>query len=170
MGFVMKNDLGTLFVRLRKGVIKSPRRQRVCAHYVLWLVLFVLPLTAVATNHLLRQDKLMVGLNGDATVQFIQITVEDGTQKRWGPQSGEAASRAMLVFFDGAGVETGRFFFPSNPPAGLNSVLIATPKFAALPGAPVPDFIMPPLLSAGGGKVCFRGNPANPFAFDVNLC
>jgi uncharacterized repeat protein (TIGR01451 family) len=133
-------------------------------------LLLGLPLPTIATNHILREDGLMTGLNGDVTIQFIQITVADGTQKRWGPQSGESASRAMLVFFDSAGLETGRFFFPSNPPAGANTVLIATPRFAALAGAPRPDFIVPPLLSPVGGKVCFRGNPANPFAFNVNLC
>src|SRR4026209_2280695 len=75
----------------------------------------------------------------------------------------------MLIFFNGAGIETGRFFFPSNAPVGQNTVLIATTNFAALPGAPIPDFIIPPLISPGSGKVCFRGNPANPFAFGVNL-
>ena len=112
----------------------------------------------------------MAGLNGDPTIQVIQITVSDGGQKAWGPQGGETASRAMLVFFNGAGVETGRFFFPFNAPAGQNTILIATTNFAALPGAPIPDFIIPPLISPGSGKVCFRGNPANRFAFDVNLC
>ena len=69
-----------------------------------------------------------------------------------------------------AGVQTGQFFFPNNAPIGQNTVLIATTNFANLPGAPTPDFIIPPLLSAGSGKVCFRGNPANRNAFGVNLC
>jgi uncharacterized repeat protein (TIGR01451 family) len=123
-----------------------------------------------ATNHILRQDELMVGLNGDPSVQFIRITVSDGTQKAWGPGPGEGSSRAMLVFFNGAGVQTGQFFFPNNAPVGQNTVLIATTNFANLPGAPTPDFIIPPLLSPGSGKVCFRGNPANRNAFGVNLC
>ena len=49
-------------------------------------------------------------------------------------------------------------------------MLVATTAFAALPGAPVPDFVMPPLMKPINGKVCFVGNPANPFSFDVNLC
>ena len=112
----------------------------------------------------------MVGFNGDPSVQFIQITVSDGTQKAWGPGPGESSSRAMLVFFNAAGVQTGQFFFPSDARVGQNTVLIATTNFANLPGAPVPDFIMPALLSSGSGKVCFRGNPANRNAFGVNLC
>ncbi len=125
---------------------------------------------ATATNHILRQDELMVGLNGNPNVQFIQITVADGTQKSWGPGPGETTSRAMLVFFNGVGALTGQFFFPSNAPIGQTTVLIATTNFANIPGAPVPDFIIPPLLSPTNGKVCFRGNPANPNAFAVNLC
>jgi uncharacterized repeat protein (TIGR01451 family) len=140
--------------------------------HILWLALWpavCFPFRSAATNHLLRQDELMAGLNGDATIQFLQITVAGGDQKAWGP-NGSTASRAMLVFFNGAGVETGRFFFPSNAPLGANTVLIATTNFASLPGAPTPDFLIPPLITPGSGKVCFRGNPANRQAFDVNLC
>src|SRR5688572_26679887 len=130
----------------------------------------LLPSSLVATNHILRQDEIMAGFGGDARVQFIEITVGGNDQKAWGPQLGEIASRAMLVFFDGNGIQTGTFFFPSNAPIGQSTVLIATTNFAALPGAPIPDFIIPPLLSPGSGKVCFRGNSANRSAFGVNLC
>jgi uncharacterized repeat protein (TIGR01451 family) len=129
-----------------------------------------LALDLAATNHILRQDEIMAGLGGNPNVQFVEITVSGGDQKEWGPPFPGAASRAMLVFFNGQGAEVGRFFFPANAPIGGNTVLIATTNFAALPGAPIPDFIMPPLMSPGSGKVCFRGNPASPGAFDVNLC
>src|SRR5262245_12024690 len=122
-----------------------------------------------ATNHILREDQLMAGFNGDPAVQYIVITVGGNDQKAWGPQGGEVASRAMLVFFDSNGVQTGTFFFPNNPPQGGLSVLIATANFAALPGAPIPDIVIPPLIQPGSGKVVFRGNPSNPFRFDVNL-
>jgi uncharacterized repeat protein (TIGR01451 family) len=128
-----------------------------------------LALPASATNHILRQDQLMAGFNGDPTVQFLVITVGGNDQKAWGPQGGETSSRAMLVFFNSNGVQTGTFFFPNNPPQGGLSVLIATTNFANLPGAPVPDIIIPPLINPGSGKVSFRGNPANPFRFDVTL-
>src|SRR5262245_42340160 len=65
-----------------------------------------------ATNHILRQDEIMAGLNGDARIQFVEITVSGGDQKAWGPPGPSLPSRAMLVFFNGAGVEVGRFFFP----------------------------------------------------------
>jgi hypothetical protein len=61
----------------------------------------------------------------------------------------------MLVFFDINGKRTGRFVFPTNAPAGGNQVLIATSAFAALPGAPTPDFIMPADLMAQSGKLLF---------------
>lgn len=125
---------------------------------------------ARATNHILRQDEAMAGMNGDARIQYIQMTVSGGDQKAWGPAAPGEPSRAMLLFFDAAGNETGRFFFPNNAPVGQNTVLIATSNFANLPGAPVPDFIMPPLLSPGSGKVCFRGNPASRGSFSINLC
>jgi hypothetical protein len=67
----------------------------------------------------------------------------------------------MLVFFDGAGRQTGKFKFPHNVPADANPQLIATQDFANMPGAPTPDFIMPPLLSPFGGQVCFTNNPLN---------
>ena len=111
----------------------------------------------------------MAGFGGDPTVQFLVITVGGNDQKAWGPQSGESASRAMLVFFNSNGVQTGTFFFPNSPPQGGLSVLIASTNFANLPGAPVPDILIPPMINPGSGKVSFRGNPANPFRFDVTL-
>jgi uncharacterized repeat protein (TIGR01451 family) len=154
----------------RRGLSRSNRANSLFQRAAAFACAAAIVFNAAATNHILRQDELMVGLNGDATVQFIQITVSDGTQKAWGPGPGESVSRAMLVFFNAAGLETGRFFFPNNAPIGANTVLIATANFAAVPGAPVPDFVIPPLLSPAGGKVCFRGNPANRAAFGVNLC
>jgi hypothetical protein len=125
------------------------------------------PFSSAGTNHILRMDEVMAGLNGDPTIQFIEITVENDLQKAWGPDS-RGNSRAMLVFSNGD--RTDAFFFPGNAPGGGNRVLIATTNFAALPGAPVPDFLIPPLISPGSGQVCFRGNPASREAFSVFLC
>jgi cytochrome c peroxidase len=119
--------------------------------------------------------EVAAGVNGDSQVQLVQLKVAS-TGLLWGPQGGEAEGRAMLVFHDAAGTETGRYIFPGDPPAGtpdsngFYSILLGTTKLAALPGSPAPDFILPAgLIAAGGGKVCFRENPANPH-FDVNLC
>ncbi len=125
-----------------------------------------------ATNHIVHIDEVMAGANGDSRIQFIEMRASDDSQKEWGPNRdlSEEAGRAMLVFFDINGKRTGRFVFPTNAPPGGNQVLIATSAFAALPGAPRPDFIMPTDLLAQSGKVCFRDNPANPNRFFVNLC
>lgn len=125
---------------------------------------------AVATNHIVRIDSVMAGLAGSPNVQFVQMVTSGNSQKRWGPQGGETEGRAMLVFFDASGIETGRFVFDRDPPSGQNTVLIATQAFADLPGAPTPDFIIPTgLIRPGSGKVCFKNNPANT-AFTINLC
>jgi cytochrome c peroxidase len=122
-----------------------------------------------ATNHETRLDGVMAGANGDTNVQFIHMVVENGEQKAWGPQAGETESRAVLVFFDAAGNQVGQFKFPTNAPGGGNSVLIATAAFTDLTGLRA-DFVMPPLVVPGSGKVCFRGNPANSNSFHVTLC
>lgn len=126
--------------------------------------------SAHATNHLVRINEVLAGLNGDSNIQFIEILVSDDGQKSWGPQNGEAAGRAMLEFTNAEGIATGRFVFPKNPAAGARNVLIATSAFAALTGAPRVDFIMPALMPANSGKLCFKGNPDNSNAFVVTQC
>lgn len=125
--------------------------------------------SAWATNHINRMDEIMAGMEGDPSVQYIMITAANDGEKNWGPQGGEAESRAMLVFFDAEGNQTGVFKFPNDAPNGAGTVLIATPAFTNRTGLRA-DFVIPPMLSPGSGKVCFRGNPANPNRFDVNLC
>lgn len=123
-----------------------------------------------ATNHDLHMDELMAGANGNSRIQFIVVRRHFSGQNQWGP-NGAPQSRAMLVFFDAVGREIGKFKFPSNPADNSSlRTLIATAEFAALPGAPTPDFIIPPLMNAISGKVCFRNNPANFSAFVINQC
>ena len=124
---------------------------------------------ALATNHIVRINEIMTGLNGDSSIQFVEVTAADPGQKDWGPM-GALVGRAMLVFFDANGVQTGRFVLPSNPPAfGVSdNVLFATQAFEDATGLQ-PDFTIPPLLSPNAGKVCFRDNPDNSF-FTVNIC
>src|SRR3989454_5420239 len=133
-------------------------------------VLFLLSQSRVrATNHFVHITEVMAGANGNSKVQFIVIDQEASGQNLWGP-NGAAQSRAMLVFFDATGRETGKFKFPANPPTGGTlRTLIATQDFANLPGAPAPDVTIPPLLNAISGKVCFKHNPAN-IVFQRNEC
>ncbi len=63
--------------------------------------------------------EIIAGLNGNSRAQAIQfkfIAAEDG---RWGPQGAGQQGRAMLVFEDAAGTETGRYVFPADSPVGL---------------------------------------------------
>ena len=133
------------------------------------VVLLLSSSRAFATNDENHIQEIMAGVNGNSKIQFIVIKQEGGGNL-WGPQTGETQSRVMLVFFDAAGRQTGKFKFPHSVPADANPQLIATQDFANLPGAPAPDFIMPPLLSPIGGKVCFTNNPLNPNAFPRTDC
>jgi len=123
-----------------------------------------------ADNHDVHIKEVMAGANGHSKIQFIVIEQEATGENLWGPQGGETQSRAMLVFFDAAGNETGIFKFPSNPPTGGSLLtLVATEEFKDLPGAPAPDVIIPPLLNTISGKVCFKSNPLNQ-PFPRNEC
>jgi hypothetical protein len=117
--------------------------------------------------------ELLAGANGDSSIQFVQMEFGGcaGPENLWGPLHSGGASNAMLVFFDAQGNETYRYKFPSDPPCGNDHVLIATQGFASLPGAPTPEFIIPPVISPISGKVCFKGNTSeSATAFGRNFC
>jgi len=115
-----------------------------------------------ATNHEVQLDEVMAGCGGDPGIQFVELLFPHG-QNRWG-------GCAELVFFDRNGTQTAEFPFPHDVPDDHlpegNSALIATQAFADLPGAPRPDFIIPPSIAAPGGKVCFRGTGC----FPIGIC
>ncbi len=124
-----------------------------------------------ASNQDLHIQEIMAGANGNSRIQFIVVEQGKNGENLWGPQGAESQSRAMLVFFDALGRETGKFKFPADPPAGGTlKTLIATQEFASLPGAPEPDILIPPLLNALSGKVCFKDNPSNASAARKNEC
>lgn len=137
------------------------------------------PTAALATNHLVHADEVCGGINGDSNAQYLEIKFLS-SQNLWGPQGGEANSRAMLEFFDSTDNLVGTFEFDHNPPVVLGSqeahtpnlfsALIATADAAALTGFPTPDFTIDRLIIPQAGKVCFKNNPANPFAFFVTIC
>jgi cytochrome c peroxidase len=115
------------------------------------------PLRAVDVNVHVRE--IMAGANGSSRVQFLVIAQESAGQNLWGPQPGEAEARARLQFFDAVGRHTGTFAFPANPGTGGSLLtLVATAEFAALPGVPAPDLIMPALLEPHSGMVCLESS------------
>jgi len=143
------------------------------------LLALIMPLAADADHDRNRIDEVMAGFAGDATIQFVELQMlEDGHQcqatagGQEPPPGGclEAGFGASLLFFDGAGNQVSEFLFPSNTPVGLagRSILIGTAAFAALGTTPAPDFIMPPLVIPGSGKVCYRSRPGT--FLHVNQC
>jgi cytochrome c peroxidase len=152
-----------------KGLTNRNKNLQFAYSLAIGVVLLLSPSRAVATDDENHIQEIMAGVNGNSRIQFIVIKQEGGGNL-WGPQSGETQSRVMLVFFDAAGRETGKFKFPHNVPPDTNPQLLATQDFANLPGAPTPDFIMPPFLNPIGGMVCFTNNPLNPNAFPRTDC
>jgi hypothetical protein len=142
------------------GLTKRKRNLQFAYTLAIGVVLLLSAGRAVAQDGQNHIQEIMAGSNGNSTIQFIVIQQEGGGNL-WGPQTGETQSRMMLQFFDVAGRETAKFKFPHNVLADSNPQLIATQGFASLPGAPTPDFIMPPLLSPISGMVCFTNNPLN---------
>ncbi len=137
------------------------------------LTLFIIAIAASATgaragNQFVRINEVMAGLNGDSGIQFVELAVRDAAQKQWGPRGAETAGRCELLFTNSAGVQTGRFVFPSDVPMGANTVLVATAEFAALTGI-TPDFIMPRLVMPLAGRVFFCNNPDNSAGEAVNV-
>ncbi|MCI0541243.1 MAG: hypothetical protein L0Z50_39075 [Verrucomicrobiales bacterium] len=127
-------------------------------------------MSAEAGNRFVRINEVMAGLNGDSSIQFVELVVEDDSQKQWGPQAGESVGRCMLVFTDAGGHQTSRFVFPGDPAAGAQTILVATLEFSYLTGI-TPDFVMPRNIMPLVGQVCFRRNPDGSSASDdIDIC
>jgi cytochrome c peroxidase len=128
----------------------------------IWAVLVLGTGRVAADGQDVRIREVLAGANGASRAQFLVIEQAQSGQNLWGPQAGETQSRAMLVFYDGSGRETGIYKFPANPPTGGTlRTLVASAEFAAVLGAPAPDIVIPPLIQAISGKVCFTSNPLN---------
>jgi hypothetical protein len=93
----------------------------------------LLPSSALAKSHLWRFDEVFS--NADGSIQFIEMFVSDpnGTH--------ETFIAGKLLESD-----TQTYVFPNDLPnenTFQTWILIATPSFATLPGAPTPDFVIP---------------------------
>ncbi|MCH8164509.1 MAG: hypothetical protein IH889_02765 [Planctomycetes bacterium] len=89
---------------------------------------------AMAGSHSWRINEVFS--NADGTIQFIELK--------------ECCGAANEIFLTGKWVRSqatgNEFLFPGNLPPGSTAnkhLLLATPGFAALPGAPTPDYIIP---------------------------
>ena len=104
---------------------------------------------AQAGFHLMRIDEVMAGVNGDSTIQFVELKMISSGQRFVGGRT--------IHFYDATGSETGRFTFPDNVSNGAtgSSILVGTLQFAAV-STVAPDFTMSPGIMSPSGRVCFQ--------------
>ncbi len=89
--------------------------------------------------------------NADGTIQFIEL-------REMGGGAGETGIGGKKVTSQSTGNE---FTIPANvaPPTSNKTILLATTAFAALPGAPTPDHIIPAnFFDATGDTIRFHTN------------
>jgi len=132
----------------------------------------------MAGNTAVRFNEVMAGINGDSSMQYIELAAENSSEKSWGPLVGSNVGRTMLVFYNQNGSETGRYVLPHNPLGSTenakstgvesNTVLFSTQAFATA-NRITPDYIIPALISANSGKICFVNNPDNTVDA-IDLC
>ncbi|HEX2642013.1 MAG TPA: pre-peptidase C-terminal domain-containing protein [Thermoanaerobaculia bacterium] len=144
--------------------MKSPAKSFLPGVLGALLSLLIGPAAASADQNL-QIDEVMAGAFGRPELQFVELRLGSCEPRQW-------AGTARLAFFDATDNEVGEFVFPADPSVDGcfepgRAVLIATQALADLPAAPIPDFVMPPLLVPGSGKVCFQGLPGGEPA---NLC
>ncbi len=89
--------------------------------------------TAWAGSHLWRFNEMFT--NADGTIQFVEMKECCGSNI-------ETVLQGKWVSSDATG---STYIFPNNIPTGTANkyLLLGTAAFAALPGAPTPDFIIP---------------------------
>lgn len=112
------------------------------------LVLTAFPNISQASFHLWRIKE--VYSNVDGSVQFIELIVP-------GANNGETQLNGKTITVTKPGGGTNTFTFDSNlvGSTGNKHLLIATPGFSLLPGAPVPDFTLPcgPFFDQGAASI-----------------
>ncbi len=104
-----------------------------------------------AGSHLWRINEVFS--NTDGTVQFIELHEILNAQREW---------FLTHCWFESA--DTGNVFrFPDDltEPTGLKYLLLATEAFAAIPGAPTPDYIIPDGFFSIDGDTLWYGRTRN---------
>jgi len=88
--------------------------------------------------------------NADGTIQFVELVEANGTPGETGVPSQSLSSNSTSFTIGGA---------PPAPPTSNKFFLIGTAGYAALPGAPPPDAIIPagsvPFAAAGGDTIAY---------------
>jgi hypothetical protein len=114
---------------------------------VAWLLL---PTASLAGIH--TWDVREVFSNSDGTIQFVELWEADGGPSEVGVGNGGLSSNTKSFSFGNG---------PVAPPTTHKFYLLGTAAFAALPGAPPPDKIIPagsvPFFNKNGDTVSFLG-------------
>lgn len=114
------------------------------------LLLMIQPRIAGATFHLNEISKVMVGLNGNNTIQAVEIKMLLGGQN--------AITGSTIKVYDGGGAFVATLGTFAGPvPSGVSGrkILCATHNFAVAFGI-TPDLIISPGLLVGTGQVSFE--------------
>lgn len=106
-------------------------------------------------------DVVEVFSNSDGTIQYVELLDRGSANPLLGSEVGIGSSSisSSLTSFSWTG--------SVSPPTNTRSFLIATAAFAALPGAPVPDVIIPaantPFFNSAGDTITFAA--VDPLTF-----
>ncbi len=107
---------------------------------------------AIGGSHTWRINEIFS--NADGTIQFIEMREDNGGEFEGLLRNETIASNANV------------FTIPRNvlPPTSFKHLLFATPGFAALPGAPTPDFVIPAnFFSVAGDTISYSAYDARAF-------
>jgi hypothetical protein len=105
---------------------------------------------AHAAFHLMKVSEVFPGTPADPSAQFVELQMYASGQN--------FVSGHSIRVSNASGVQTNVISFANDVANGANqsSILVATTQAVSLFGVPA-DFVMPAVLPAGGGKVCFDG-------------
>ena len=120
-------------------------RSLVLAAAVLWLI----PCPAFASFHLMQIVEVFPGTTEQPDAQYIMLQMYFGGQT--------FVTGHSITVFDATNAPLDIFTFGSDVDNGNNqaTILIATPAAQTLFGV-MPDLPMTPMISPGGGKVCYE--------------
>jgi uncharacterized membrane protein YphA (DoxX/SURF4 family) len=133
------------------------RRSRRAPAALLAILTLLAAQAALAGIH--TWDVREVFSNADGSIQFVEFWEAGGGPGETGIGSAAASSDTQSFSWSNGAVA---------PPTSNKFYLIATADFAALPGAPTPDVIIPainvPFFDPAGDTVCFGGFDCFTFA------